>query len=205
MRFAPPPLHFLDWGGGGALPVPMLTGSIEITMLREAHWQYIQGLPSAGGGGLIDSIYRDYHAAGGLMDSIYRDNHAAGGSLTVSTEITMLRGAHWQYLQGLPCCGGLIDSIYRDYHAAGGGGLIDSIYRDNHAAGGSLTVSTEITMMRGAHWQYLQRLPCCGGGGGSLTVLPPHFLDWGRPAPPPPPPHFRRLWSWFLFSIRFLL
>ena len=32
------------------------------------------------GGGLIDSIYRDYHAAGG------------GGSLTVSTDITMLGG-----------------------------------------------------------------------------------------------------------------
>ena len=49
------------------------------------------------GGGLIDSIYRDYHAArgGGLIDSIYRDYHAAGegGSLTVSTGI-------------IPCCGG---------------------------------------------------------------------------------------------------
>ena len=31
------------------------------------------------GGGLIDSVYRDYHTAVGLIDSIYRDNHAAGG------------------------------------------------------------------------------------------------------------------------------
>ena len=48
-------------------------------------------------GGLIDSVYRDYHAAGGLIESIYRDYHAAwrgGGSLTISTEITMLQGAH---------------------------------------------------------------------------------------------------------------
>ena len=32
-----------------------------------------------GGGGLIDSNFRDYHAAGGLIDSIYIDYHAAGG------------------------------------------------------------------------------------------------------------------------------
>ena len=126
-------------------------------MLRGAHWQYLQGLPCCGG--LIDSIYRDYHAAGGggLMDSIYRDYHAAGGggSLTVSTEITMLRGAHWQYLQRLPCCGGGVHWQYLQ-------GL--------PCCGGSLTVSTGITMLRGAHWHYLHRLPCCGGGGGSLTV-----------------------------------
>ena len=101
-----------------------------------------------GGGGLIDSVYRDYYAGGVSLTVsteitiLHRDYHAGGGggSLTVSTEITMLRGG-----------GGLIDSIYRDYHA---GGLIDSIYIDYHAAGGgggSLTVSTEITMLRGAH------------------------------------------------------
>ena len=48
-----------------------------------------------GGGGLIDSVYRDYYAVGGgrLIDNIYRDNHAAqglpcwggGGSLTISS------------------------------------------------------------------------------------------------------------------------
>ena len=46
---------------------------------------------------------------GGVIDSIYRDYHAAGGSLTVSTETTMLPGS-----------GSLTE--YRDYHAAGGGG-----------------------------------------------------------------------------------
>ena len=61
-----------------------------------------------------------------------------------------MRGGSLKYLQRLPCCeGGLIDSIYRDYHVAGGGG-IDSIYRDYAMLRGvSLTVSTEITMLRG--------------------------------------------------------
>ena len=82
-----------------------MTVSTEITML-------------GGGGGLIDSVYRDYYAVGGSLTvsteitMLHRDYHAGGGggSLTISTWITMLRG------------GGLIDSIYRDYHAAGGGG-----------------------------------------------------------------------------------
>ena len=51
------------------------------------------------GGGLIDSIYRDYHAAGVLIDSIYRDYHGGGA---------------------------LIDSIYRGYHAAWGANTVST-------------------------------------------------------------------------------
>ena len=67
-------------GGGGSLRV-----STGITMLR-------------GGGALIDSIYRDYHAGGGggslTVSTGITMLRGGGGSLTVSTGITMLRGAH---------------------------------------------------------------------------------------------------------------
>ena len=49
-------------------------------------------------GGLIDSIYRDYHAAvgggGGSLTVSTEITMLQGGSLTLSTEFTMLRRAH---------------------------------------------------------------------------------------------------------------
>ena len=93
--------------------ITMLQGGLIDSIYRDYH---------GGGRKLIDSIYRDYHAAGGLIGSIYRDYHAAGRAhLQCLQEITMLQWGSLRVSTGITMLGG----------------------------GGSLTVSTGITMLAG--------------------------------------------------------